>query len=232
MVLFGSSLPVTIVRAAETPEERSWDTRMGGDFAMTALFQPDDRVVTGDELYSDLFDEPRVVVRVDPVLGSGQVVYWKATITPRSARNRPHRNDMPSKGQPLARNVPTSANATRSDVFDTDPKVPGPFDEVRDENNPVKDNSAESQGVGVSGLNFTSEAGRNKAVLDYTTHWTTKEWICSEASLARSANVDPADLSKWKKALLPAESDKKRRIEKTIRDNERPTPAPKKPLDE
>jgi hypothetical protein len=112
-----------------------------------------------------------------------------------------------------------------------DLKVPRRFDEVRDQNNPAKDNSAESPAV-ESGLNFTSEAGRNKAVLDYTKHWTTEEWTCSEASLARSANVDPADLSKWKKALLPIESDKKRRIEKTIRDNQRPTPAPKKPLDE
>jgi hypothetical protein len=233
MVLFGSSVPVTIVRAAGTPEERIWNTRMGGDFVKSALFQPEDRVVTGDELYSDLFDEPRVVVRVDPVLGSGQVAYWKATITPRSAWNRLCRNNMPPQGRPLARNVPSSANATRSDVStDTDPKVLGSFDEVRDQNNSEIDNSAESHAVGVSSLNFTSEAGRNKAVLDYTKHWTTEELICSEASLARSANVDPADLSKWKKALLPAESDKKRRIEKAIRDNQRPTRAPKKPLDE
>jgi hypothetical protein len=235
MVVFGSSIPVTIVRAAGTPEERSWDTRMGGDFARSALFQPDDRVVTGDELYSDLFDEPRVVVRVDPVLGSGQVVYWKATITPRSAWNRLHRNDVPPKGQPFARNVPRTDNARRAEVStDADPKVPRPFDEVlvRDRKHLAKDTSVEPRAIGVSGLNFNSEAGRNRAVENYTKHWTTEEWTCSEASLARSATVDPADLSKWKKGLLPADSDKVSRIEKALRNNQRPTPAPKKPADE
>jgi hypothetical protein len=77
-------------------------------------------------------------------------------------------------------------------------------------------------------FDFSSEEGRNKAVADYIKYWTTERWNCSEASLARSANVNPADLSKWKKGLLPAESDKIRRIEKVLRNNQRPTPAPKK----
>jgi len=66
--------------------------------------------------------------------------------------------------------------------------------------------------------NFTSEAQRIDAVAAYT-----KSWKCSEAALARTARVDPADLSKWKKDLLPVESDKKARIEKALRNNEGPT---------
>ena len=71
---------------------------------------------------------------------------------------------------------------------------------------------------------FASESARTSALADYVERWT-----CSEAALARTANVDPADLSKWKKALLPAGSDKKARIENALRNDERPTPAPNRP---
>jgi hypothetical protein len=71
---------------------------------------------------------------------------------------------------------------------------------------------------------FLTEAGRQKAIDDYKRHWTTESSKCSEAALARTANVNPADLSKWKKALLPEESDKTRRIERVLKNNERPTP--------
>lgn len=69
------------------------------------------------------------------------------------------------------------------------------------------------------GLDLNSEPGRNSAVAAYTTNWN-----CSEASLARTATVDPADLVKWKKGELPATSDKKARIEKALKKNEPPTP--------
>jgi len=46
-----------------------------------------------------------------------------------------------------------------------------------------------------------------------------KERQCSEAALARAANVDPADLSKWKTGQLPKGSDKKARIERALRTN-------------
>src|SRR5260221_12988500 len=103
---------------------------MGGDFARIALFQPNDRVVTGDEIHSDLFDEPRVVARVDPVLASGQVAYWKATIMPRSERRRLYRNDrpiVPPMEQPLGRNIPNSDTSPRSST-ETDPKAFRPSD--------------------------------------------------------------------------------------------------------
>jgi hypothetical protein len=73
---------------------------------------------------------------------------------------------------------------------------------------------------------FGSAAGRSAAIFAYTQHWT-----CSEAALARKAIVDPADLSKWKKGGLPAESDKKRRIEAVLRNNEQPILAEKKSAD-
>jgi hypothetical protein len=72
--------------------------------------------------------------------------------------------------------------------------------------------------------NFTSEAERIDAVVAYT-----KSWPCSEAALARTARVDPADLSKWKKGRLPIESAKKARIEKALKNNEAPTPSAKRP---
>jgi hypothetical protein len=73
---------------------------------------------------------------------------------------------------------------------------------------------------------FNSAAERCEAIAAYT-----RRWGCSEAALARSAVVDPADLSKWKKGLLPAQSDKKRRIEAVLKNNEQPTPAAKKAPD-
>jgi hypothetical protein len=73
---------------------------------------------------------------------------------------------------------------------------------------------------------FASEDARNRAIAAYTA-----SWRCSEAALARTASVDPGDLSRWKKRLLPAGSDKKARIEKAIRNNERPTPPASRPKD-
>jgi hypothetical protein len=45
-----------------------WDTQAGGDFRSKMLFYLQDRVKTGDEIHCDIFDEPRVVARVDPAL--------------------------------------------------------------------------------------------------------------------------------------------------------------------
>ena len=65
---------------------------------------------------------------------------------------------------------------------------------------------------------FSSKAGRNTALAAYT-----KDWKCSEAALARTARAHPADLSKWKKGSLPANSDKKTRIENALNNNAPPT---------
>jgi hypothetical protein len=73
----------------------------------------------------------------------------------------------------------------------------------------------------VETFDFDTEAGRINAIAVYVQGWAD----CSEASLARTATVDPADLSKWKKGLLPEESDKKARIEKALKKNDPPTPA-------
>ena len=92
MPVFGSYYEVTIVREAGTAEEASWKTQMGGDLARKALFHVEDRVKTGDEIHCDVFDEPRVVARVDPSLCMEGVSHWEATIVPRSEWNRLHRN--------------------------------------------------------------------------------------------------------------------------------------------
>jgi hypothetical protein len=67
---------------------------------------------------------------------------------------------------------------------------------------------------------FISVAQREAAIAEYTKHWT-----CSGAALARAARVHPADLSKWKKGSLPAQSDKKARIEKVLQNDEAPVPS-------
>lgn len=66
---------------------------------------------------------------------------------------------------------------------------------------------------------FDSTENRSRAVAAYT-----GLWMCPEASLARTANVDPADLAKWKTGKLPRGSEKKARIEKALRNNEPATP--------
>jgi hypothetical protein len=66
---------------------------------------------------------------------------------------------------------------------------------------------------------FTSEEKRNSAVAAYTESWNR----CSEAALARTAMVNPADLSKWKKDRLPNGPGKRARIEKALMNNEAPT---------
>jgi hypothetical protein len=66
---------------------------------------------------------------------------------------------------------------------------------------------------------FSSDVARNDAVRAYA-----KSWTCSEASLARTAVVDPADLVKWKKGLLPLTSGKLARIETALKNNDPPTP--------
>jgi hypothetical protein len=76
---------VTLVRNAGTPTETRREIRMGGDFATKALFFPEDRVSTGEEIHCDeLFDEPRVIVRVNPFLAHDGVCHWEAPIMPLS----------------------------------------------------------------------------------------------------------------------------------------------------
>ncbi len=85
---------------------------------------------------------------------------------------------------------------------------------------------AGSSGPAEEGGDFGSEAQRIAALAAYK-----KMWGCSEAGLARAANVDPADLSKWKKNRLPVVSDKKARIERVLKNNEKPVPAAKRARD-
>jgi hypothetical protein len=190
-----NSRPVTIIRHPGTPEEYRWDARMGGDFDAKALFQASDKVIPGDEIHCDLFDVPRIVLRVKAVLGSGEISHWKVMMAPQPEWNR----RLQVKRLPeLARDQMEAPAPPQGDpaLTDGDDRT---FD-------------------------FVSETGRISAIAAYIRHWTTDVWDCSEASLARTAKVHPADLSKWKKAMLPPGSDKKKRIEAALENNEHPTP--------
>ena len=90
--VFGSYYEVTVVRETGTAHEMSWKTQMGGDLARNALFHVEDRVKTGDEIYCDAFDEPRVIARVDPSLVMEGISHWVAAIVPRSEWNRQHKS--------------------------------------------------------------------------------------------------------------------------------------------
>jgi hypothetical protein len=68
---------------------------------------------------------------------------------------------------------------------------------------------------------FSLKEQRREALANYT-----GQWACSDATVARTAMVDPADLSKWKRGLLPSKSDKKARIEKVL-NNLTPPKSPK-----
>jgi hypothetical protein len=72
-------------------EEKRWDTRMGGDLAQNALFYLEDRVKTGDELHCEIFDEPRVITKVDPALMLSGISHWEARIVPLSEWRRRNR---------------------------------------------------------------------------------------------------------------------------------------------
>ena len=96
---------------------------------------------------------------------------------------------------------------------------------------PTDEASANSADQADPPPDFSSELGRKVAIATYKKFWTTEESPCSEAALARTALVDPADLSKWKKSSLPADSVKKARIEKAIKNNEKPTPVSSRPAD-
>jgi hypothetical protein len=100
---------------------------------------------------------------------------------------------------------------TTVQVNSTPPLTPGSL--VSEEN---------SRGNGAP-LDFASEAGRSSALSFYT-----ESWSCSGASLARTAAVHAADLTKWKAGTLPSESVKKYRIENALKRNDPPTPAPKR----
>ena len=78
---------------------------------------------------------------------------------------------------------------------------------------------------------LTTEQGRSKAVASYTKRFLTNSRPSSAASLARTALVDPADLTKWKKGLLPPGSVKAHRIENVLSHHKPPTPAPTRKAD-
>lgn len=117
MSVFGNR-QVTVVRDAGTPREKRWNVRMGGDFVRKVIFNDQDSAKTGDEIHCDLYDEPRIVVRVDPVLMHLGVAHWEAIIVPRPRRRPrvvlPLSPGDPGLSTPLQ---PTTDSATDQDQW-------------------------------------------------------------------------------------------------------------------
>jgi hypothetical protein len=96
MPVFGSHSLVTIIRARGTPDEKSWEAQMGGDRARKALFYLDDRIKTGDEIHCELFDEPKIISKVDPAMTMSGVSHWEADMMPQSEWRRHHGAALPN----------------------------------------------------------------------------------------------------------------------------------------
>jgi hypothetical protein len=113
MPMFTSRI-VTVVRNAGTATETRREIRMGGDFASKALFQPEDRVVAGEEIQWELFDEPRIVTRVNPIVAlDGVLSHWEAEIMTRSEWERLKGAAQAAADPALASSVPIDAVAQR-----------------------------------------------------------------------------------------------------------------------
>ena len=97
---------------------------------------------------------------------------------------------------------------------------------------PTEERSQTKDSLVDSTPNLATELGRNAALEFYKQLWTTQDWKCSDASLARAARVDVSDMSRWKRGLLPDGSDKKMRIEEALRENTEPVRAPSHDSDE
>jgi hypothetical protein len=95
MPSFGSHAPVTIIRARGTADEKSWEAQMGGDLARKALFYIDDRIKTGDEVHCELFDEPKVISKVNPAMTLSGPSHWEAEMMPQSEWKRCNAPSLP-----------------------------------------------------------------------------------------------------------------------------------------
>jgi hypothetical protein len=95
MPSFGSHTLVTVIRAHGTADEKRWEAQMGGDRARKALFYIDDRVKTGDEVHCELFDEPKIISKVDPAMAFDGPSHWEAEMMPQSEWNRRHAPSSP-----------------------------------------------------------------------------------------------------------------------------------------
>lgn len=116
MATFGRAVPVEIVRGRGTTEEKRWSALMAGNLATNALFQPEDRVRTGDEIHCELFDEPRVLTAVHPDTSlSGDLSCWKAEMVPQSRWNR--------QNQPAAPTFNATGQGARINVGSIDRSV-------------------------------------------------------------------------------------------------------------
>ncbi len=139
-VLFGTNLTVTVIRDAGTPQEKQWTATVGGDLRHLLLFHWYETVKTGDTVYSELFDEPRVIVRVDPVLHPG-LTHWEATIIPQSVSiQRPWVENRAAKSSPRPPEAESSdaavdvpAKTERAETSNLRTNTSRPVDKLRDQ---------------------------------------------------------------------------------------------------
>lgn len=114
MPVFMSHHRVTIVRDVGSPTETRHEANMGGDLDRKALFYMQDRVQTGDQIYYEFFDEPRVIVRVVPEQTSSGPSHWRAEMMPLSEWRR---------HTALRRNVHVSGQGARVNINSVDQSV-------------------------------------------------------------------------------------------------------------
>ncbi len=83
--LLGPTRPVTIVRNRGGKSESRFMVQAGGDFERELLFLLKDAVSSCDEVECEVFDQPRVIERVAPVVLTSGLALWAAAIVPLSA---------------------------------------------------------------------------------------------------------------------------------------------------
>jgi len=83
-VCFGVSHTVTIVRDAGKSGEKRWEVQVGGTLDYNILYHPDAGIKRGDQIHTEVFDEPRVVTEVHPQFTFSGLSHYEADIAPLS----------------------------------------------------------------------------------------------------------------------------------------------------
>jgi hypothetical protein len=196
------------------PKEKIPEAVLRANIALRLGIQPEE--VTADQLLHE-------IVQLIRHYGIVEVIATPApSESPRSDDVTPEEPIRPSAPQEASiKGDPESLTRTYAPadepVYQQESKNP-----VQTRHLPATEREAPNKDV----VDFSSDPARESALAAYRNYW-----ACSNAALARSATVHPSDLSKWKKGLLPAGSDKKLRIEKSLRNNAPTTALPKRSRD-
>ena len=116
-VVFGRSIHVTITRNLGSSDEQRREAFIGGNLRDEVLFRPEDHPVTGEQLTSRMFDEPRVITAVHPVTSlGGSISYWEASNCPLSQWQRENR-------RPMSHTITVTGQGNRVNVDSVDQSV-------------------------------------------------------------------------------------------------------------